>query len=66
MGSQGSALRKGKMKEKKCQGAAVQETTGEQTLRRQEEDTASEKLGCSEKSSALPHECTVVEVHTQR
>lgn len=48
------------------EGGAIKETTGEATLRRQEEDTAPEKLGCSEKRSALPHECIVVEVNTQR
>lgn len=40
------------------QGRAMKETTEEQTLRRQE-DTSFEKMGYSEKSSALVHEYTV-------
>ncbi|XP_073350799.1 NACHT, LRR and PYD domains-containing protein 3-like isoform X1 [Pagrus major] len=49
------------------EGGAVTDISGEETLRRQEEentDTASETLGCSEKNSTLLHESTLVEVNT--
>lgn len=43
------------------EGIAGKETTEEELLRRQEKET--EKEGCIGKSSALPHEYTVVELN---
>ena len=48
------------------EGGARKEKAEEETLRRQEQDPPAAKLGCSEKSSALPHDNTVVEVNTPR
>ena len=50
-------------RKRKC--GAIMEITGVKTLR-QEEDTASETLGCSEKSNALLHDSTLAEVHTSK
>lgn len=39
------------------EGEAAKEATGEETFRREEKDTTSQRLGSSDKSSALLHQC---------
>eukprot|EP00064_Thunnus_orientalis_P019929 superscaffoldBa00005220_g20060 len=42
-------------------GGAVKQRTEDDTSGRQEEETASEKIGCREKNVTLAHDCTVLE-----
>ncbi|XP_067472245.1 NLR family CARD domain-containing protein 3-like isoform X1 [Thunnus thynnus] len=43
------------------EGGAVKQRTEDETSGRQEEETASEKIGCREKNVTLAHDCTVCE-----
>ncbi|XP_044188180.1 NLR family CARD domain-containing protein 3-like [Thunnus albacares] len=42
-------------------GGAIKQRTEDETSGRQEEETASEKIGCREKNVTLAHDCTVLE-----